>query len=25
MQDLEVGLLIDGVTLRATAAPFGTR
>jgi VWFA-related protein len=25
MQDLQVGLLVDGVTLRATAAPFGTR
>jgi hypothetical protein len=25
MQDLQVGLLVEGVTLRATAAPFGTR
>ena len=25
MQGLEVGLLVEGVTLRATAAPFGTR
>ena len=25
MQDLQVGILVDGVTLRATAAPFGTR
>jgi VWFA-related protein len=25
MQDLQVGLVVEGVTLRATAAPFGTR
>jgi VWFA-related protein len=25
MEDLQVGVLLDGVTLRATAAPFGTR
>ena len=25
MEDLEVGVMLDGVTLRATAAPFGTR
>jgi hypothetical protein len=25
MQDLQVGLMVEGVTLRATAAPFGTR
>jgi VWFA-related protein len=25
MEDLQVGLLVEGVTLRATAAPFGTR
>jgi VWFA-related protein len=25
MQDLQVGILVDGVTLRATAAPFGTK
>ena len=25
MQDLQVGILVDGVTLRATAATFGTR
>lgn len=25
VKDLQVGVLIDGVTLRATAAPFGTR
>ena len=25
MQDLQVGVLVEGVTLRATAAPFGTR
>jgi hypothetical protein len=24
-KDLQVGVLIEGVTLRATAAPFGTR
>jgi hypothetical protein len=25
MQDLQVGVMVEGVTLRATAAPFGTR
>lgn len=25
MQDLQVGVMLEGVTLRATAAPFGTR
>jgi hypothetical protein len=25
MEDLQVGVLIEGITLRATAAPFGTR
>jgi VWFA-related protein len=25
MQDLQVGVMIEGITLRATAAPFGTR
>jgi VWFA-related protein len=25
MEDLQVGVIVDGVTLRATAAPFGTR
>lgn len=25
MQDLEVGVMLEGVTLRVTAAPFGTR
>ena len=25
IRDLQVGILVDGVTLRATAAPFGTR
>jgi len=25
IKDLQVGVMVDGVTLRATAAPFGTR
>jgi hypothetical protein len=25
MQDLQVGILVDGVTIRAAPAPFGTR
>lgn len=25
MEDLQVGVMFEGVTLRATAAPFGTR
>ena len=25
IQDLQVGVMVDGVTLRATPAPFGTR